>query len=82
MTAKKLNQTGKKVSVKAGQVKTKVLDGSEKFSIAVDNKAKQLYDKHKDKPWAKKIGNVFSKKVDTINRAASMDEGDNEPSRP
>jgi hypothetical protein len=77
LTANQLNVTGKKISVKASQVKTKVLDGSVEFSIAVDSKAKKLYEKHKDKSWAKKISSVIGKKVDIVdthNRAASMEE--------
>lgn len=40
LTATQLNVTGKKISVKASQVKTKVLDGSVEFSNVVDSKAK------------------------------------------
>ena len=81
MTAKQLKETGLRVQDKANDLSNKVLDGSVKFSIAVDNKAKQLYEKHKDKSWAKKISNALGKKVDTHNRAASMEEGNGAPIR-
>ena len=40
MTAKQLKETGLRVQDKANDLSNKVLDGSVKFSIAVDNKAK------------------------------------------